>query len=149
MKINFIINIHMTTFCDHPRKKRVDKNFVRCLACGDSFVDLLTDPKNKKSDEFIRENSSFGKNFERNFNNVISVDDPYSSKPLYEYYMDRNGTNHVIVNKQRLFNSDPPVYQIYVNNVGSKLNTVEISKILRNLKTLRVSKEMFINNKKN
>jgi uncharacterized C2H2 Zn-finger protein len=57
--------------CDHQYLFRVDDNFVRCRQCGLSFVSQKKIPRNKGAHEFIRENTTFGKNFDRHFNNIV------------------------------------------------------------------------------
>lgn len=124
--------------CDHTRLKRINDDFVRCLECGQSFVNQLYLPMNKKLNDFTRESNIQFKNFDRNFTNTIDEVDEFNSKPINHYYTDKHRINKIIVNWNNQFNSDPPKYQITVNGDKSYLTKNEIKKILRDLRAIRV-----------
>lgn len=132
------MNINYSKICDHDRLQRIDKNFVRCLNCGQSMISQKTMVANKTSRDFIRENKSFAKNFDRNFSNILEEVDEQSSRPLYEYYTDRMQVNHIIVNRQIKFNSNPPKYEVSVNDDKFYLTNEQIQQMLHDTAAFRV-----------
>jgi hypothetical protein len=100
-------------------------------------------PINKKERDFVKENKSFIRNFDRNFSNTLEEVDDSVIKPLYEYYMDKRGVNRIIVNRMIQFNSNPPKYEVIVN--GHKYYLVEesIIKMLSDIGAIRVDRELF------
>lgn len=124
--------------CDHSRLQRIDKNFVRCLDCGQSMISQSRVPTNKTTKDFVKENKGFSKNFNRNFSNELEETDEQTSRPLYEYYTDRMEVNRIIVNRQDKFKSDPPKYETLVNGDTFYLTNQQIQKILNDVRAFRV-----------
>ena len=132
------MNINYSKICNHSRLGRIDNNFVRCLDCGQSMISQKQMISNKTSKDFTNENKYFTKNFDRNFTNVFEEVDEQSSRPLYEYYTDRTQSNHIIVNKQVQFLSNPPKYEVSVNGTTSYLTNEQILKMLGDIGAIRV-----------
>ena len=127
------------TICDHNRLARIDKNFVRCLECGKSMVSQTNIALNKNEKDFVKENSKFTRNFDRNFSNVI--EEVEQQKPLYEYYTDRNLANLVIVDKKVQFQSYPPTYLLTVNNTHRYCTMDEIKQLISDISAVRIDEE--------
>lgn len=123
-------NGNYSGICNHARLTRLDNNFVRCLGCGQSFVSQKSVPANKTRRDFTRENKSFTRNFDRNFSNILEEVDTVSDAPLYEYYIDRNWTNGIIINRAVKFSSDPPKYEVDINGQTAYLDNSQIMKLL-------------------
>lgn len=131
-----------TGLCNHDRVKRIDENFVKCVACGHSVVSQSKQPRNKTRHEFTSENKSFQKNFDRNFSNLIPQVENYGPAPL-EYYTDVNQLNFLIVDRTVLFNSDPPKYKISLNDKSATVTDNRIKEIMSDIKAIRVDAQQF------
>lgn len=124
--------------CNHSRIKRIDDNFVRCYDCGLSIVNQRILKSNKSREDFVDENKSFLKNFDRNFSNVIEENDHETDNtPIYEYYKDKDGYNKLLLNKVPMFNSYPHKYEVYINDSKYYLTQDHIKKIITNYKMFR------------
>lgn len=128
-----------STICLHQRLQRIDKNFIRCLACGQSFVNQINIPKNKTGTDFSRENKIFDRNFERNFNNVIEEKD--LMPVLIEYYADKRFLNIIVIDKTNLFSNNPPKYRVFINGNYDVLTENQIKCLLNDTKATRVDKK--------
>lgn len=137
-----MIQAPYSRICQHSRLARLNDNFVRCLQCGQSMISQQSMPRNKTRQEFTRENDTFERNFERNFNNVIEETDQ-PDIPLYEYYTDRNGVNFILVDRRVMYRSDPPKYTVVVNGKKTILEDGEIRKILDDVRAVRIDAEQF------
>lgn len=129
--------------CYHDRLKRINKNFVRCLKCGETIINHETIIKNKSSRDFVNENNSFIRNFDRNFSNIIEQVDEENDKPYYEYYIDRNRVNKIIVNRKVQFNSNPATYETIINGKKYYIDDNKIQNILNQINALKVDADMF------
>lgn len=144
-KSTIMNNLNYGLICNHSRLVRLDKHFVRCLECGQSIPSQIQIKRNKTVNDFVRENKNFTRNFNRNFSNIIEQEEELSDNiPLYEYYTDRLLANTVVVNRKVKFSSDPPKYEVQVNNVRTYLTNNEIQKILRDINAVRID-EMQMN----
>lgn len=131
------MNSSYSLICSHPRIERVDKNFVRCLQCGESMISQKNISGNKRQSDFSKENDTYTKNFDRNFTNVIEeVSNPsgrkseYTIPPAYEYYSDRMGINKIRIDKNPAFYSHPVKHEVIVNGKQFYLEGSEIKKLL-------------------
>lgn len=124
--------------CNHERLNRIDSNFVRCLACGQSLISQNQIVKNKTRLDFTRENQSFTRNFDRNFSNQIEqVDNEADKAPIYEYYSDPMKMNQIIVNRCPKFSSLPIKFEVNVNGQINYLTKDQIDKMLVDIKAER------------
>lgn len=131
-----------STFCPHKRVVRVDNNFMRCNDCGRSFVDQLNAPKIKTMEDFVREDSSFQRNFNRNFNNEIEQTESYGPVPI-EYYVDKNFINRIIVKWERIYGSNPAKYTLTLNGNQSSMTDAQIRELIQNTRAIKISKEQY------
>ena len=129
--------------CTHQRLTRLNDNFVRCLNCGQSLVSQKYTPTNKTRKDFTNENKSFSRNFDRNFTNVLEETDSESNRPRYEYYIDRNWTNGIMINRAVQFQSNPPKFEVVINGQTDYLDNEKIMKILSDLNAVRVDENQF------
>ena len=144
------MNINYSGLCNHLRIIRINDDFVRCQQCGLSMVNKKNQPNNKTINDFTKENKSFLKNFDKHFTNVIEEVDVYSSKPLYEYYVDKLMMNKIIVNKNTQYLSLPPQYEVIVNNKKTTMTDQQIYKLLSDINAIRIDEKSFKNiNRKN
>lgn len=125
--------------CDHARLIRIDSNFVRCQVCGQSMISQQYILLNKNSKDFVNENKSFIRNFDRNFTNELEETNDKLSNPIYEYYTDHLGVNKIIVNRKVQFCSNPPKYEVIVNDSKSYLTNNEIQKILLDINAVKIN----------
>ena len=131
----------MSLICNHPRKQRIDKNFVLCLSCGDSFVDMKN-IRNKRVEDFARESKhNVSVDFDRHFSNTIPVYAKQSSTGN-EYYMDRAGKNRVIVNRQT-GNAGAVKIRAKINGSTRTIEQSVLSRLLRDMRAIRVDKRVF------
>lgn len=137
------MNQNYSAICCHNRLKRINKDFVRCLDCGQSMISQRQISGNKTEKDFVKENNSFIRNFDRNFNNELEETDEFSDKPLYEYYIDRYGVNKVIVNKKVQFYSNPPKLEVQINGSKTYLPQTDIEKLLMKINAIRINKCQF------
>ncbi|AGD92239.1 hypothetical protein LBA_00319 [Megavirus lba] len=131
--------------CSHPRLQRINDNFVRCQACGQSMISQKTLPTNKTIRDFTKENKYFTRNFDRNFSNVLDEVDEISSVPKYEYYTDKLMVNYIRINKAIQFMADPPKYQVDINAQINYLTQANIDKMLRDISAIRIDQSQYIN----
>lgn len=122
--------------CNHSRLTRVNKDFVRCLDCGQSMISQQKISTNKTSKDFVKENKSFNRNFDRNFGNKLEEIDEKTSQPLYQYYTDRQRINKIIVNRNAQFSGDPPKFEVDINGSKAYLGDEEIAKLLNDLRKI-------------
>lgn len=126
-------------YCRHPRTRRIDDNFVLCLACGESYVDQTKVQNNKTINDFIRESKHFDRHVTRNRNNnIISHDYPIRQKDTY--YMDSMGVNTVVVHNPP---DEDSLYQVTINNKKRMMYYADIAKIIQQIKAFRVSKDIY------
>jgi len=137
------MNNSFSNICDHPRLVRINNNFVRCSACGQSLISQQRMPGNKTIKEFTTENKSFVRNFDRNFTNVLEEVDAESSGPIYEYYTDRIGANKIIIDRTVRFLSDPPKYEVIVNESKIYITGDEINKLLSDINAVKIDRDQF------
>lgn len=128
--------------CNHRRTTRINENFIRCLECGQSLIYQVRTPSNKSRQEFTKENPSAGRNFDRNFNNFIEEADSVRG-PIYEYYVDRNCVNMIMIDRQVLYRSNPPKYRIIMNGEEAILTDDQIKKILNDVRAVRIDEDQF------
>jgi len=102
-------------------------------------------PTNKTRQDFTKENKSFIRNFDRNFSNVLEEIDDQSIKPLYEYYTDRMMVNVIIIDRQVRFQSNPPKFEVIVNDTKTYLTNDEIQKLLADANAIRVDSDIIKN----
>lgn len=136
------MNDNYSMICGHNRLQRIDNNFVRCLDCGQSMISQVNIPMNKSRQDFTKENKSFIRNFDRNFSNILEEVDNKQSRPLYEYYTDRNMMNIIIVDRRVKFNSDPPKFEVLVNGNKNYLTNNDILKLLSDTGAFRVDPDV-------
>lgn len=130
-------------FCNHPHLKRIDKNFVKCLDCGQSIVNQQVLQKNKSSYDFAKENEKIIKNFDRHFTNNF-IDESMSDEQRFEYYTDRRGNgNSIKINRKIAYYSDPPQYEIIINSSKTYLPDIEISSILRSIDAIKIDEDTY------
>lgn len=144
MKIKYDYSMSFSAICSHPQTERIDKNFSRCLRCGQSFVNPTKTMRNKTSQDFTNEYSRSMRNFDRNFSNQL--DETYKPKQpqsLNEYYVDKTGVNKIIVDRNILFNSDPPKYRVNINGQISTLMNQDILQILSDTGAFRIDRDTF------
>lgn len=134
-----------SVICNHSRLKRINDKFVRCLDCGVSMISQNNITSNKSSRDFVKENGSFLRNFDRNFSNVLEEVDEQSSIPTFEYYTDRNFFNLVRINKVVQFYTNPSKYSVTVNNRTEYLTQAQINKILREINAVRIDEYQYNN----
>ena len=128
--------------CDHAKTTRLDKNFIRCTKCGQSIISKTETYANKGMKDFVSENKSFQRNFDRNFSNVITEVENYATPPV-EYYVDANRLNYAIVDRTVLYASNPPKYKIMVNGDTATMTNDRISEFLQQIRAIRIPKEQF------
>lgn len=138
------MNQHYSQICSHPRLTRLDANFVRCLNCGQSLVNQKAISKNKTSKDFVKENKSFGKNFSRNFSNEIEQVEKNPPLPIIEYYADERFANVIILNRNSRSMRQPVEYEIIINGNKTFLTNEQISKLLTDIKAIRLTKEQIL-----
>lgn len=126
------------TICDHPNIRRINKNFVKCEACGDTFVNQKVSSTNKTSQNFINENQNFLKNFDKHFNNKI--DDGTSNKQGKQYYTDHTRHQLLFIDFDKYLPSNPPKYLTYLNNERTYLSKSDISKVINDMGAIRIDK---------
>lgn len=131
------------SICVHDRLERIDKNFVRCLRCGESLVSQAQVLPNKTMNEFLAETKAPLKNFDRNFSNNIEQNLNTNNTPLLEYYMDRMKMNRVVVDRRPKFSYDQPKYVVVVNGNSDYLTDDQIYKMLSTTKCFRVDEATF------
>jgi len=131
-----------STFCEHRRIGRVDQNFVRCNDCGRSFVDQMSVPSIKKMDDFVKEDQSFQRNFNRNFSNEIEEVESYGPPPV-EYYVDKNWINRIVIKWERIYGSDPAKYHVSLNGDNTSMTNDQIKQLIQSVRATRISKEQF------
>ncbi len=134
-------NFAFSTLCDHKRLTRINSNFVRCLDCGESMISQKSIVGNKNRKDFEKENKSFTRNFDRNFSNTIGENDTLNNQPIFDYYVDRNLVNTIIVNWNIQFDSDPPKYEVFINDDKTYMTYPEIKKIISDTNCVKVDKE--------
>lgn len=132
------MNPNYSLICTHPRLERLNNNFVRCTQCGLSMVNQQHIPTNKRPSEFISENKSFTKNFNRNFGNVLEEMANNKNLPMLEYYTDKLCANNIVIDRRNLFSSDPPKYAVTVNSAKTYLTDNEIRKLFSDVGAIRV-----------
>ena len=137
------MDINYSRVCNHPRLSRINNNFVRCLNCGQSMISQQIVPINKSRRDFSTENKSFVRNFDRNFSNVLEEIDTEIKTPMYEYYMDRNWNNIVIINRSVQFHSSPPKFEVEINGQSYYLTDEQIKKILVDINAIKIPEEQF------
>ncbi|AGF85492.1 hypothetical protein QJ854_gp290 [Moumouvirus goulette] len=130
--------------CNHPRLERIDSNFVRCLSCGQSLISQKTITNNKRVKDFTKENNNFTRNFNRNFSNQLEQLDAISQIPKYEYYTDKFGANLISINKAIKLLSDPPKYEVNVNNSNNYLTQTQIDTILKNINAINIDYNQYM-----
>lgn len=134
--------------CDHERSKRLDKNFVRCIQCGQSFISQETPHQNKRMGNFVNDNNSFQRNFNRNFNNIIPEIESYAPAPT-EYYIDMKWIYYVIIDRTPIYESNPTKYKIEYGNINSSdkntntLTDTQINELLHKIKAIKIPKEQY------
>ena len=96
--------------CNHERLNRIDNDFVRCLACGQSLISQ---------------------------NQIEQVDNQTDQTPIYEYYSDPMELNRIIVNRCPKFSSLPIKFEVNVNGQINYLTKDQIDKMLVDIKAER------------
>ncbi|AYV85575.1 MAG: hypothetical protein Satyrvirus23_18 [Satyrvirus sp.] len=130
--------MNYSLICNHVRLSRIDSNFVRCLDCGQSMISQEHISTNKSQKDFVKENKSFMRNFDRNFTNILEENDNKNDLPLYEFYTDRMFANKVVVDRRIRFQSSPPKYTVFINGKESYLTNNEIQKVLGDINAIRI-----------
>lgn len=136
-------NNNYSFICNHDKIKRINSKFIKCLECGETMPNQSKQIQNKTGQDFVRENPSFVRNFDRNFNNQLP--DDFSSKPKknYDFYVDPTGANRIKINRINNLYSDPPKYEVIVNDQSVYLTNSQIAKMLSDIKAIRVDKYLF------
>ena len=137
------MNSLYSSICNHPRLKRIDKDFVRCLNCGESMISQKTYSTNKTSADFVKENKSFARNFNRNFTNEIEQIDEECDIPHIEYYADAHRVNKIIIDKRVVFNSDPPKYKVSVNGGDYYMTKGDFDNLISTVRAIRLDAATF------
>ena len=132
---------NFSIICEHPRLTRIDDNFVRCLKCGESMISQKNMSNNKSNRDFLKENKSAFKNFDRNFSNVLEAAGE-KSQPIYEYYTDRSQANSIVINRQVQFCSDPAKYEVFVNGAKNYFTNDQIQRILQDTSAIRIDQSL-------
>lgn len=143
-------NTNYSTICDHSRVQRINSDFIRCLKCGQSMIDQVKISSSKTQQDFVNENKSFDRNFERNFTNVVEEIDEQKAPPL-EFYIDQYGTNYAIIDKTIQYDTYPPKYKINLNGKIAVMNSEKINKVLSDIRAIRIDEAQFktyFNNRK-
>lgn len=140
------MNMNYSIICNHDRLQRINDNFIRCLKCGQSMISQSKMLTNKTRQDFTKENKTIFNNFNRNFSNVLEETDNQTSEPLYEYYVDKMMLNKIIVNRCIKYNSQPPKYEIFVNDSKAYLTNEEIQKLLIEIGAFRIDERLMKNN---
>jgi hypothetical protein len=141
--VSMNMNMNLTDYskiCNHSRLTRLDRNFVRCLDCGQSMISQKKILANKTRQDFTKENKSFGRNFDRNFTNVIEETDQ-QNVPLLEFYTDKLLANTIIINRANQLQSYPPKYRVDINGDHALLTDEQINKLLSDINAVRINGE--------
>lgn len=133
------MNVSYSTICNHPRTVKINGDFDRCLACGQSFINpTYSKLRNKTGQDFAKENKRFVRNFDRNFTNIIEETDYINEPPHIEYYTDRMQTNLVMVNRSDMLPGCPPKYKITVNGDFTYMELEQIRELLAQVDAVKI-----------
>jgi len=135
--------MNFSKICYHDKTRRINNEFVKCIDCGQKIINIQKHITNKTRNDFTQENKSFHKNFNKNFSNEIDFDDENSKYVRVEYYADRNRVNNIIVNRLNKYFSDPPKYDVDLNDNKILLNDMQIDKLLRDTNAIRIDERQF------
>jgi hypothetical protein len=131
--------MNFSKVCYHDRTTRINNEFVKCVECGQKIVNIQKHITNKTRDDFTREN----KDFSKVFSNEIDFDDEDRKYVRVEYYADRNRVNNIIVNRLNKYFSNPPKYDVNINDKKILLNDMQIDKLLRDTSAMRIDEHQF------
>lgn len=136
--------MNFSKICYHDRTNRISNEFVKCVDCGQKIIRIQKHIANKTRDEFTRENKYFDKG-SRNFSNEVDFDDEDSKYVRVEYYTDRNRVNNIVVNRLNKYFSEPPKYDVNINDKKVLLTDMQIDKLLRDTNVMRIDEHQFYN----
>jgi hypothetical protein len=125
----------LTSICQHSKTSRINDNFIKCLDCGQSVVSNNKSYTNKGMQNFVSENKSFQRNFDRNFRNDIIEGE---EKGPIEMFADAQFVNVIIVDRTPLYGTTPPKYKIIFNGESLYLTNDHIANLLQRTKSRRV-----------
>lgn len=129
--------------CYHNRIERINKDFIRCLDCGQSIVNQENILHNKSKSDFIKENKSFENNFDRNFSNVIEEMDIVKEPLPLEFYTDKYLKNFIIIDRTIRFRAYPPKYNVNINGQEQFLTENKIKEILNTIQAIKIDEKQF------
>uniref|UniRef100_A0A6C0CAW0 Uncharacterized protein n=1 Tax=viral metagenome TaxID=1070528 RepID=A0A6C0CAW0_9ZZZZ len=135
--------MNFSKICYHDRTTRINNEFVKCVDCGQKIISIQKHIANKTRDDFTRESKVFHKSFDKNFSNEIDFDDEDSKYVRVEYYVDRNRVNNIVVNRLNKYFSNPPKYDVNINDKKTLLTDVQIDRLLRDTNAMRVDEHQF------
>lgn len=132
-----------SVICYHNRIERINKDFVRCLECGQSLVSQENVLHNKSRLDFTKENKNFENNFDRNFSNIIEEVDIIKEPLPLEFYTDKHLKNSIIIDRTIRFRSYPPKYNVNINGQEQILTENKIKEILNSIQAVKIDEQQF------
>jgi len=132
-------NNKFANLCHHDNVQRVNDDFVYCANCKQMIINKINDNGNKTSKDFAQNNNH--RNFNRNFSNEIqSPNLSYPSSQInngIEYYSDRFNINKIMIDRKSKYYTNPPKYNVIINNEKFVLSNIEINKLILDTKVIR------------
>lgn len=132
------MDINYSKLCNHDHIKRIDKNFIKCLDCGQSIINQSSLPRNKTPIDFVNENK-IPQSFSNKIFSHVSYDENRNIIPKYEYYRDRNNLNEIIINWADHLYTRPIKFKTIVNSENNYLTKNEIKQLLFDVRAHRVN----------
>lgn len=136
------MNSGFSGLCEHSSTKRVNENFIRCNRCGISLINQSSVAPVKSSQDFVKNNKSFERNFDRNFSNVIEEVD-LAGPSRIEYYVNPNDYSYVVIDWTPVFNANPLKYMVNFNGQTTTMTEKKIKEILSKIRATKIDKEQF------
>jgi hypothetical protein len=138
MEDHQIYNQTYNQLCDHKRLKRIDRDYVLCLGCGESFVNQKKPPRNVTASEIVSQNQGSLQHYDKYFTDKIEVKEPVRKKASYYYYSDPTGVNNIKVSTKPNFTGVESFYDIWINGVKETMSVSDINKLLSRINCKRV-----------
>jgi hypothetical protein len=142
--------------CGHNHTKRIDKDFIKCTNCGESFIQTLGFDHDQKMNAYIEENRVFDDQFNRNFDNTfipkqrwekqygsVIRDRPSESMEYlggYVTYSGKDGRTEILVETESRAQNDPrapPQHKVRLNGQWTTMSTSELKKYLSRVGAVR------------
>lgn len=128
----------MSTICYHTQKYRIDDNFVKCKTCGLTIIEQ-TPTRNKTMRDFIKEDASFIKNFNRYFTNVVDYEQPEQ----IDYYADRVNNVPIVINWAPHWQSGVRKYNVIVDRENVFLTEDQFRELITRLNAVKMDEQQF------